>query len=309
MAEDQGQQQDVVDADGLDAAQDTDPIDDSEFLTADADNGITDDDDIDAAATSAAADADAADSPTGDDAAAQDKGQAATGDDDAGDADKKNLPKKVEELGYTVANVAKAVEKILAKIDSQGGQATEAQQQQLQDAKDKLDVLEELTIGDDEFEFLNHKQARLVIENQKRLAKQLADLKAERSQQAQQAQQAAETEAANRAFFAKFDADHPDKQGQGPTLWQEAVKQADTQYGHLDDKAFAGAVEVIFNQLATQPASTPAPAPPQVRPPRTKPASTQGTTPIGRGAPARTPQSQKKTLDDDVYTDDFFKTP
>jgi len=224
-----------------------------------------------------------------------------------GDPDKQNLEKKLEQTGYAVKALTDRVEQALSTIQGQGGEATAAQQEELQELATEVADLDALELSDNEFEYLNEPGAKTLDGNVRKVhgsVQQLATVVQEQAKQITalqtQLQQSTDANAQTledaRAaqFWTAWDRANPELAGRGPELWGQAREQAaqDIQGLGLDESQIDGAAAVTFRTLteaqkaeAVKPGPKPrraATPPPSTRPQRST-AGTKVTTP--RGAP------------------------
>jgi hypothetical protein len=287
--------------------------DDSATKTAAAGDGLGDDEASAIAATDAGSDDSADDdffkNVIGDDQADADASVA-----QATDPDKSNPGAKIEDLNYGLKNLQKQVLALQEQIASQGGNATDRQQQQLQEMKDDLDELgDELgKIESPDMSWTSVKQVSRTVNAVKALRNDLRDMKrdlaAARAELGGVRQVGADVQ--QRAYWSDWDQRvQPEHRGKGPQLWDKVRALVHEQYPQFTDAQREGVEADRWNQLVTRLAQKPQAAPkPKATPASNRsPKSTQGAQVNTASAPAAVSESDVGGEDDGNYTDAFFK--
>jgi hypothetical protein len=160
----------------------------------------------------------------------------ATEDAPEADTDAKPKPghdKKVEKLGYEVANMRREMAELIATLKAGGTKTTAEQREQIAEATAQINDSEEAIaeLSEDDFVTPEHvnRQNKLLRQQAAAIAELKRDLQIEKSQR--------EAIAAEQDFWPKFKRENPDLADQGPALYAEAKRIADEENSDISDPA------------------------------------------------------------------------
>lgn len=165
---------------------------------------------------------------------------------DAGDPDKANPGKKVEQLVYDMRSLEKQVTSLVAALNSRVGQSTTpTQQAAAEEVTEQLsDIEKEVTAMADD-DFLTAKSAKTILARVRAVEARL-------EQTNEVAETAAQT-AGIHQFWQGFNATNPDLVGQGPTLEQRATEILSRDYADVTDPAERKGVSlVVWKQVVSE---------------------------------------------------------